>query len=123
MQACLSRLDNLKLLMSKFDNFITMVSAEAVYACLTRANPNNTRPASIITVAMQCPPSSLKESPEAIRHQAQELIDWFFGGRDPSWLPEHLLYEEVEEEVVEFVPTRVEEEYEYVEPEETYYEQ
>lgn len=100
-----------------------MVSAEAVYACLTRANPNNTRPAAIITVAIQCPPNALKESPEALRHQAQELIDWFFGGPDPRWLPEHLLYEEVEEEVMEFVPARVEEEYEYVEPSETYYEQ
>ena len=110
--------------MSKFDNFITMVSAEALYACMTRPNPGNTRPASIITVAMQCPVHVLKESPEDLRHQAQELIDWFFGGRDPNWLPEHLLYEEVEEEIVEILPRRpVAEEYEYVEPEETYYEQ
>jgi hypothetical protein len=100
-----------------------MVSAEAIYACLTRPNKNNIRPASIITVAMQCPHGVLKESPEDLRHQAQELIDWFFGGRDPRWLPEHLLYEEIEEEVVEYVPHRDEEEYEYVEPEETYYEQ
>lgn len=100
-----------------------MVSAEAVYACLSRANPNNNRPASIITVAMQCPASSLKDTAEELRHQSQELVDWFFGGKDPTWLPEHLLYEEVEEEVMEFVPRRAEEEYEYVEPEETYYEQ
>jgi hypothetical protein len=109
--------------MSKFDNFITLVSAEAIYACLTRPNKSNTRPAAIITVAMQCPSGSLKDSPEELRHQAQELIDWFFGGRDPIWLPESLLYEEIEEEVVEYVPVRVEEEYHYVDPEESYYEQ
>ena len=109
--------------MSKFDNFITMVSAEALYACMTRPNKNNTRPAAILTVALQLPVGALKDSPEELRHQAQELVDWFFGGRDPRWLPEHLLYEEIEEEVVEFVPRRKEEEYEYVEPTETYYEQ
>jgi hypothetical protein len=100
-----------------------MVSAEAIFACLTHPNKSNTRPASIITVAMQCPVHVLKESPEDLRHQAQELIDWFFGGREPGWLPEHLLYEEVEEEVVEIVHARTLEEYEYVEPQETYYEQ
>ena len=109
--------------MSKFDNFITMVSAEALYACLTRPNKNNTRPAAIITVAQQLPIGVLKDTPEDLRHQSQELVDWFFGGKDPRWLPEHLLYEEIEEEVVEFVPRRKEEEYEYVEPTETYYEQ
>lgn len=121
-QASVSRLDNSSLV-SKFDNFITMVSAEALYACLTRPNKNNTRPAAIITVAMQCPPNILKDSLEELRHQSQELVDWFFGGRDPLWLPESLLYEEIEEEIVEYVARRPEVEYEYVEPEETYYEQ
>ena len=61
--------------------------------------------------------------PERLREQSQELVDWFFGARDPSWLPEHLLYEEVEEVVEELIPIREEEEYEYVEPSETYYEE
>lgn len=101
-----------------------MISAEAVVACLTRKNPNGTRPAAILTVALQCPGNVLRESPEELRHQAQELVDWFFGGPDPRWLPEHLLYEEVEEEVVEYVAVRHDdEEFEYQEPEERYFEQ
>jgi hypothetical protein len=109
---------------SKFDNFITLVSAEATFACLSR-NKQGMRPSAIISVALQIPGHVLFEDPEKLRRQAEELTDWFYGGKDPSWLPEHLLYEEVEEEVEEFVPRRhvQEEEYEYVEPEETYYEQ
>ena len=64
-----------------------------------------------------------REETERLREQSQELVDWFFGARDPSWLPEHLLYEEVEEVVEELIPIREEEEYEYVEPSETYYEE
>lgn len=70
---------------------------------------------------MQCPPHVLQESPEQLRHQAEQLVDWFYGGPDPVWLPEHLLYEEVEEEVEELVPARYEDApYAYVEPEEIY---
>jgi hypothetical protein len=110
--------------MSKSDNFITLVSAEATFACLSRPKAD-LRPAAIIAVAMQVPAHALQDNPEQLRHQAQQLIDWFYGGRDPSWLPEHLLYEEIEEDVEEFVPVRRhdDEEYEYVEPEESYYEQ
>ncbi len=106
---------------SKFDNFVTMVSAEATVACLSRPQ-GGIRPASILGVAIQCPAHTLSDSPERLREQAQELVDWFFGARDPSWLPEHLLYEEVEEMVEELVPVREEVEYEYVEPSESYYE-
>ena len=110
--------------MTKIENFITLVSAEATFACLTRTAAG-LRPAAILAVAMQCPASVLHESPEQLRHQSQQLVDWFSGGPDPSWLPESLLYEEIEEEVEELVPMRryEEEEYEYVEPEESYYEQ
>ncbi len=120
-QASLSRL-LYSYFVSKFDNFVTMVSAEATVACLNRPQAG-IRPASIIGVAIQCPAHSLSDSPERLREQAQEMVDWFFGARDPSWLPEHLLYEEVEEIVEELIPIREEEEYEYVEPTETYYEE
>lgn len=106
--------------MSKLDNFITLVSAEATFACLTRSKAD-LRPSAIIAVAMQCPPHVLFESPEQLRRQAEQLVDWFYGGNDPSWLPEHLLYEEVEEEVEELVPVRYDDSnYQYVEPREVY---
>lgn len=110
--------------MSKLDNFITLVNAEALFACLSRNKPGM-RPSAILSVALQIPVHVLFEDPEKLRKQADELVDWFYGGPDPSWLPEHLLYEEVEEDIEEFVPRRQgdDEEYEYVEPEESYYEQ
>lgn len=98
-----------------------MVSAEATVACLSKPQAG-VRPAAILGVAIQCPIHSLNDSPERLREQAQELVDWFFGARDPSWLPEHLLYEEVEELVEVEVPVYQDEAYEYVEPTETYYE-
>lgn len=52
---------------------------------------------------MQCPMQVLAPTTEGMRFQAEELIDWFFGGPDPEWLPEALMFEEVEELVEEFV--------------------
>lgn len=98
-----------------------MVSAEATVACLSRPQAS-VRPSAILGVAIQLPVHVLSDSPERLRDQAQEIVDWFFGAPDPSWLPEHLLYEEVEELVEEIVTVYEDEEYEYVEPTETYYE-
>lgn len=49
-----------------------------------------------------------------MRYQAQELADWFFGGPDPDWLPEQLMFEEVEEIVEEYVDEVEDEEEEFV---------
>ena len=90
--------------MSRFDNFVRLVQAEAVVACITRPQPpGGVRPAAILSVAMQCPMQVLAPTTEGIRFQAEELIDWFLGGPDPEWLPESLMFEEVEELVEEFV--------------------
>ncbi|MCA9777143.1 MAG: hypothetical protein KC800_10515 [Candidatus Eremiobacteraeota bacterium] len=90
--------------MSRFDNFVRLVQAEATVACITRPQPPaGVRPAAILSVAMQCPMQVLAPTTEGLRFQAEELIDWFFGGPDPEWLPESLMFEEVEELVEEFV--------------------
>jgi hypothetical protein len=88
--------------MSQFDNFISLVQSEAIFMCLSRPG-NNVRPSAILSVALQCPPQVLSHNVEGLRFQAQELTDWFFGGPDPEWLPEQLMYEEVEELVEEFI--------------------
>lgn len=61
------------------------------------------RPSDVLAVALQCPYTSINETVEEQRFQAQQLTDWFFGMGEPAWLPESLLYEEVEEEVEEYV--------------------
>lgn len=104
--------------MSSFDNFIRLVQTEALFACMTRPG-HSIRPAAILSVALQCPVQCLAPTTEAQRFQAEELVDWFFGGPDPEWLPEQLMFEEVEELIEEYVETEdLEEEdfeYEYVE--------
>lgn len=79
-----------------------MVQTEALFVCL-RQSAGGIRPSAILSVALQCPPSVLDNNTEKLRFQSQEIVDWFFGGADPEWLPEHLLYEEVEEIVEEIV--------------------
>lgn len=88
--------------MSRFDNFVRLVEVEALYACLSHPG-TDVRPSAILSVALQCPAQVLRESTEALRFQSEELVDWFFGGPDPEWLPERLMYEEVEELVEEIV--------------------
>ncbi len=88
--------------MAKYENFLQLVQTDALYRCLSEPQ-RQLRPSSILVVAMQCPNHILNESPDDLKEQAVELVDWFFGGRDPSWLPEHLFYEEVEEEIEEYV--------------------
>lgn len=87
--------------MSRFDNFVKLVQTEALYACLSRGG--DTRPSAIMSVALQCPQQVLAPTTEGLRFQAQELVDWFFGGPDPEWMPEQLMFEEVEEIVEEYV--------------------
>lgn len=70
--------------------------------CLMRSQVG-VRPAAIMSVALQTPQQVLAANTEDLRFQAQELVDWFFGGPDPEWLPESLMFEEVEEIVEEYV--------------------
>ena len=87
--------------MSKYDDFIRMVETEAVFMCLSRPTAG-IRPSAIMSVALQTPQQVLNHNTENLRFQAQELVDWFFGGPDPEWMPESLMFEEVEvEEVIE----------------------
>lgn len=88
--------------MSRFQNFVTLVQTEALYLCLSRPHAG-VRPSAVMSVALQCPQQVLSPTTEGLRFQAQELVDWFFGGHDPEWLPEQLLFEEVEEIVEEYV--------------------
>ena len=88
--------------MSRFDNFIRLVQTEALFVCLSRP-ADGVRPSAIMSVALQCPLQVLSPTTEGLRFQSQELVDWFFGGPDPEWLPEQLMFEEVEELVEEFV--------------------
>lgn len=88
--------------MSRFDNFIRLVEAEAIFVCLSRPQAG-IRPSAIMSVALQCPQQVLSTNTEELRFQAQELADWFFGGPDPEWLPESLMFEEVEEIVEEYI--------------------
>ena len=100
--------------MSRFDNFIKLVQTEALFVCLSQPG-NGVRPSAIISVALQCPLQILSHETEGLRFQAQELVDWFFGGPDPEWLPEQLMFEEVEEVVEEYIDEEEdEEEFEYV---------
>lgn len=106
--------------MSRFDNFVSLVQTEAIFACITRPQPREgVRPSAILSVALQCPMQVLAPTTEGLRFQADELVDWFFGGPDPEWLPEKLMFEEVEEVVEEYVDEDFEEdndfEYEMVE--------
>ncbi len=73
-----------------------MVQSESIYVCLSRPQ-GGVRPSAILAVALQCPMQVLSTNTDDLRFQAQEIVDWFFGGPDPQWLPEHLLDEEVEE--------------------------
>lgn len=70
--------------------------------CLTYPHAG-VRPSDIIAVAMQCPFDVIADTVEDQRFQAQQLTDWFFGMGEPTWLPEKLMYEEVEEEIEEYV--------------------
>jgi hypothetical protein len=88
--------------MSRFDQFVQLVQSEALFLCLSRPG-NGVRPSAIMSVAIQCPPQILAHNTEGLRFQAQELADWFFGGPDPEWLPEQLMFEEVEELVEEYI--------------------
>ena len=88
--------------MSRFEHFVQMVQAEAIFLCTTRPQAG-IRPAEILAVALQVPHQMLAPNTEGMRYQAQELADWFFGGPDPDWLPEQLMFEEVEELVEEYV--------------------
>lgn len=88
--------------MSRFDHFVQMVQAEALYLCITRPQ-SGIRPAEVLAVALQVPHQVLAPTTEAMRYQAQELADWFFGGPDPDWMPESLMFEEVEEVIEEYV--------------------
>ncbi len=92
--------------MTKYENFLRMVEADAIYRCLNEAR-RDLRPSSVLVVAIQCPQHVLSEQPDELRIQAVELVDWFFGGPDPTWLPEHLFYEEVEEEIEEIIEVEV----------------
>ena len=88
--------------MSRFDNFVRLVQTEALFTCLSRPQAG-IRPSAILSVALQCPAQVLSQTTEGLRFQAEELVDWFFGGPDPEWLPEQLMFEEVEELVEEYV--------------------
>ncbi|MFA5504322.1 MAG: hypothetical protein WC314_01215 [Vulcanimicrobiota bacterium] len=102
--------------MARFDNFVSLVQAEATVACITRPQPpGGVRASAILSVAMQCPMQVLAPTVEGMRFQAEQLVDWFFGGPDPEWLPESLMFEEVEELIEEFVEEGFgdEEEFEY----------
>lgn len=101
--------------MSQYDHFLKLVQSEALYLCLSRGG-HDVRPSAVLSVALQCPRSVLKPDIEGLRFQAQELADWFFGGPDPEWLPEELMFEEVDEfveEVVEVVVDDGDDEFEY----------
>lgn len=105
--------------MSRFEDFVRLVQTEALFVCLSRP-ADGVRPSAIMSVALQCPPQVLSPTTEGLRFQSQELVDWFFGGTDPEWLPEQLMFEEVEELVEEFVDEAFDEdnddfEYEIVE--------
>lgn len=88
--------------MSQFENFLKLVQSEAIFMCLARP-ADGIRPSTVMAVALQCPVQVLSHKPDDLRFQAQELTDWFFGGPDPEWLPEHLMFEEVEELVEEYI--------------------
>lgn len=103
--------------MSRFENFVRLVQTEALFACLSRPG-QGIRPSAIMSVALQCPMQSLSENTEGLRFQAEELVDWFFGGPDPEWLPEQLMFEEIEELVEELIDPDEEDgefDYEFVE--------
>ena len=70
--------------------------------CLVRQDMG-IRPSAIMSVALQTPQQVLAHNTEDLRFQSQELVDWFFGGPDPEWLPESLMFEEVEEIIEEYV--------------------
>lgn len=82
--------------------------------CLSRPT-TGVRPSAILSVALQTPQQVLNQNTESLRFQAQELVDWFFGGPDPEWLPESLMFEEVEvEEVIEeYIDDDDDEDFEY----------
>ena len=100
--------------MSTFDSFLRMVESEAIFMCLSRPQ-NGIQPSAILSVALQTPQQVLSHNTEDLRFQAQQLVDWFFGGPDPEWLPESLMFEEVEvEEVIEeYIDDDDDEEFEY----------
>ncbi len=56
-------------------------------------------PGAIVSMAMEVPVGCLEDDPQKLYQQALELIAWFYGGIDPPWMPDQLLYEEVLEEV------------------------
>lgn len=99
--------------MSRFEHFVQFVQAEALYLCLSRPQAG-IRPSEVLAVALQCPQQALSHTTEGMRYQAQELADWFFGGPDPDWLPEQLMFEEVEEIVEEYVDEEEDDDEEFV---------
>ena len=87
---------------SRFDDFLKLVQSDAIFMCLVRQDMG-IRPSAIMSVALQTPQQVLAHNTEDLRFQSQELVDWFFGGPDPEWLPESLMFEEVEEIIEEYV--------------------
>lgn len=88
-------------MMSKLERFVTLVQTEVLYECLKGLRHVN--PGAVVSMAMEVPYQSLSENPQELYAQALELVAWFYGGPDPLWMPEELLYEEVEEEYYEEV--------------------
>ena len=85
--------------MNKLERFVTLVQTEVLYECMKGLRQVN--PGAVVSMAMEVPYESLSNNPQELYAQALELVAWFYGGPDPMWMPEDLLYEEVIEEYYE----------------------
>ena len=83
--------------MTKAEKFAMLVQTEILFECLKGAR--SVAPGAVVSLAMEVPPQYLRDDPQELYKQAVELVHWFFGAPDPTWLPEQMMYEEVYEEV------------------------
>lgn len=99
---------------TKQDKFVTLVQTEILFECLK--GRFNVSPGAVVSMAMEIPVTVLRDEQQALYVQALELVAWFFGGEDPIWMPEELLYEEVFDDDEDDYPYYEEEEYYEEEP-------
>ncbi|MGE0491621.1 MAG: hypothetical protein AB7S38_20585 [Vulcanimicrobiota bacterium] len=86
--------------MDKGLRFAMLVQTEILFEVMK--GRTSVSPGAVVSMAMEVPLHALDDNPQELYSQALELVAWFYGGADPWWMPEDLLYEEIVEEVYTF---------------------